>query len=417
MKKLITLLAIIATITSFAQAPQGFNYQATVRNNTGALIVNQNVLVKFNVYQNTATGTLVYSENQTATTDDLGHIALVVGQGTATTGTFSTINWGSGSYFLGIELNTGSGYLDMGTTQLMSVPYAFYSSNGTPGPQGPQGLQGIQGIAGPVGATGVQGIPGNDGATGPQGVTGPQGLAGTNGTNGADGLSAYQLWINAGNTGTESQFLASLQGPTGAQGIQGATGATGATGPQGPVGSSAFPIGSVIAYMGNGSIVAGMEANGWFKCDGRNISSLSALSADEITTLTNILGGSSNLPDLRGNFLRGLDEGRGQDLDAGSRTGGESTTGVRSYQENQIKSHSHTGSTNTDGAHVHGISGSTRDDNNFAGGQPAGDAFFGNLGMATNFDGSHSHNLTTNNTGGAETRPVNIAVYWLIRGK
>jgi microcystin-dependent protein len=169
--------------------------------------------------------------------------------------------------------------------------------------------------------------------------------------------------------------------------------------------------------MGNGSIVAGMEANGWFKCDGRNISSLSALSADEITTLTNILGGSSNLPDLRGNFLRGLDEGRGQDLDAGSRTGGESTTGVRSYQENQIKSHSHTGSTNTDGAHVHGISGSTRDDNNFAGGQPAGDAFFGNLGMATNFDGSHSHNLTTNNTGGAETRPVNIAVYWLIRGK
>ena len=129
MKKLITLLAIIATITSFAQAPQGFNYQATVRNNTGALIVNQNVLVKFNVYQNTATGTLVYSENQTATTDDLGHIALVVGQGTATTGTFSTINWGSGSYFLGIELNSGSGYVAMGTTQLLSVPYALYANS------------------------------------------------------------------------------------------------------------------------------------------------------------------------------------------------------------------------------------------------------------------------------------------------
>ena len=390
MKKLYTLLALVITLITFAQAPQGFNYQATVRNSAGALIVNQNVLVKFNIYQNTATGTIVYSENQSVTSDDLGHINLVVGQGTSTTGTFSTINWSTGNYYLGIELNTGAGYVAMGTTQLMSVPYALYSYNSTPGPQG---------------------IPGNDGATG------PQGLPGINGTNGANGLSAYQLWINAGNTGTESQFLASLQGPTGAQGIQGATGATGATGPQGPVGSSAFPIGSVIAYMGNGSIVAGMEANGWFKCDGRNISSLSALSADEITTLTNILGGSSNLPDLRGNFLRGLDEGRGQDLDAGSRTGGESTTGVRSYQENQIKSHSHTGSTNTDGAHVHGISGSTRDDNNFAGGQPAGDAFFGNLGMATNFDGSHSHNLTTNNTGGAETRPVNIAVYWLIRGK
>jgi trimeric autotransporter adhesin len=96
MKKLYILLVLIATIATFAQAPQGFNYQATVRNSTGALIVNQIVLVKFKVYQNSATGTLVYSENQTATTDDLGHIALVVGQGTATTGTFSTINWGTG---------------------------------------------------------------------------------------------------------------------------------------------------------------------------------------------------------------------------------------------------------------------------------------------------------------------------------
>ena len=129
MKKLFTLLAVFATIATFAQAPQGFNYQATVRNSAGALIVNQNVLVKFNVYQNTATGTLVYSENQTATTDDLGHIALVVGQGTATTGTFSTINWGSGSYFLGIELNSGSGYVAMGTTQLLSVPYALYANS------------------------------------------------------------------------------------------------------------------------------------------------------------------------------------------------------------------------------------------------------------------------------------------------
>ena len=129
MKKLFTLLALVLTLITNAQAPQGFNYQATVRNSTGALIVNQNVLVKFNVYQNAATGTLVYSENQTVDTDDLGHINLVVGQGTATTGSFSAINWGSGSYYLGIELNTGAGYVAMGTTQLMSVPYALFSGN------------------------------------------------------------------------------------------------------------------------------------------------------------------------------------------------------------------------------------------------------------------------------------------------
>ncbi len=129
MKKLYTLFAFVITLITFAQAPQGFNYQATVRNSTGALIVNQIVLVKFNIYQNTAPGTLVYSENQSTNTDDLGHIALVVGQGSATTGTFSTINWGTGNYYLGIELNSGSGYVAMGTTQLLSVPYALYSQN------------------------------------------------------------------------------------------------------------------------------------------------------------------------------------------------------------------------------------------------------------------------------------------------
>lgn len=129
MKKLFTLLSVIITTALFAQAPQGFNYQATVRNNSGQLLLNQIVLVKFNVYQNSATGTLVYSENQTANTDDLGHINLVVGQGTPTSGTFSSINWGNGSYYLGIELNTGSGYVAMGTSQLMSVPYALYAQN------------------------------------------------------------------------------------------------------------------------------------------------------------------------------------------------------------------------------------------------------------------------------------------------
>ena len=129
MKKLYTLLAIIATIATFAQAPQGFNYQATVRNSAGALIVNQNVNFKFNVMLNSATSLPVFSETHMAPTDELGQVNLVIGQGTATVGTFSAINWGSGSYFLGIELNTGSGYVAMGTTQLLSVPYALYANS------------------------------------------------------------------------------------------------------------------------------------------------------------------------------------------------------------------------------------------------------------------------------------------------
>ena len=129
MKKLFTLLALVITTITFAQAPQGFNYQATVRNSSGALIVNQNVYFKFNVMLNSQTSVPVFTETHYVPTDDLGQVNLVIGQGTATTGSFSTINWGTGNYYLGIELNTGSGYVAMGTTQLMSVPYALYSGN------------------------------------------------------------------------------------------------------------------------------------------------------------------------------------------------------------------------------------------------------------------------------------------------
>jgi len=129
MKKLYTLLALVLTLITNAQAPQGFNYQATVRNSTGDLIVNQNVNFKFNIMLNSATSLPVFSETHMAPTDDLGQVNLVIGQGTATIGTFSTINWGTGNYYLGIELNTGAGYVAMGTTQLLSVPYALYANS------------------------------------------------------------------------------------------------------------------------------------------------------------------------------------------------------------------------------------------------------------------------------------------------
>jgi hypothetical protein len=128
MKKLYTVLALVITLVTFAQAPQGFNYQATVRNSTGALIVNQNVYFKFNIMLNSQTSVPVFTETHYVPTDDLGQVNLVIGQGTATTGTFSSINWGTGNYYLGIELNTGTGYVAMGTTQLLSVPYALHAN-------------------------------------------------------------------------------------------------------------------------------------------------------------------------------------------------------------------------------------------------------------------------------------------------
>ena len=129
MKKLYAFLALVLTLITNAQAPQGFNYQATVRNSAGALIINQNVYFKFNIILNSQTSVPVFSETHYVATDDLGQVNLTVGQGTATTGTFAGINWAGGTYYLGIELNTGTSYVAMGTTQLLSVPYALYADS------------------------------------------------------------------------------------------------------------------------------------------------------------------------------------------------------------------------------------------------------------------------------------------------
>ena len=133
MKKFYTILCLaIASLTQLqAQAPRGFNYQATVRSAGGELIVNQNVYFKFNMIQGSLTSVPVFTETHYVPTDDLGQVNLIIGQGSATLGAFSELDWSLGSYYLGIELDTdtGNSYVAMGTTQLLSVPYALYAEN------------------------------------------------------------------------------------------------------------------------------------------------------------------------------------------------------------------------------------------------------------------------------------------------
>ena len=145
MKKFYTILCLtIALLTQLqAQAPQGFNYQATVRNSAGDLIVNTNVHFKFNIMQGIQTSFPVFTEIHFVPTDDLGQVNLVIGQGTAIDGMFSELDWSLGSYYLGIELDTGNGYVAMGTTQLLSVPYALYAENAGNGDQGIPALESV----------------------------------------------------------------------------------------------------------------------------------------------------------------------------------------------------------------------------------------------------------------------------------
>ena len=133
MKKIYVFLSfcLIHFITQ-AQAPQGIPYQSVIRNGSGVLMINQAIHIRFSIHDSTMLGTVVYQEIHTVTTSNLGMVILSIGQGTPSIATFSSINWGNGAKFMQVELDAagGSNYTDLGTQQMMSVPYSLYAGNG-----------------------------------------------------------------------------------------------------------------------------------------------------------------------------------------------------------------------------------------------------------------------------------------------
>ena len=298
MRKLIlfTLLAISFSVS--AQAPEGINYQAVIRNGGGTLITNTTVAIRVQIRQNSATGTIVYQERHSALTSAYGLVNLVIGAGTVQSGSFATINWSTGSYFvnLAVDFANGTVYQDFGTQKLMSVPYALYAKNsgnqlnqwryGNIVPASTLGNFGdfyldvitgnvyykesstswiltgnIKGPVGPTGATGATGAAGPQGATGASGTNGKNTLVKTSpesvGVNCNTGGVKIEYGLDANNNGVldATEINAALtkyvchgaQGPTGLQGapgaqgqqgLQGTAGATGATGLTGATGAS-----------------------------------------------------------------------------------------------------------------------------------------------------------------------------------
>ena len=130
MKKILLFLLGICLMTKlFAQAPQGIPYQSAMRNSSGGILANQSVSIRFSIHDSAITGAIVYQETHASTTSSQGIVSLTIGQGTAVTGTFTGINWGHNSKFLQVEMNVtgGSSYVDLGTQQMMSVPYALFA--------------------------------------------------------------------------------------------------------------------------------------------------------------------------------------------------------------------------------------------------------------------------------------------------
>jgi hypothetical protein len=264
-KCIFTLSFLLLGVTVLAQTPEGINYQAVIRKTDGSLVANTTIAIRIQLKQNSATGTVVYSERQSVITSQYGLVNFVIGQGTVLSGTFSTINWSTGNYWvsLGVDFVNGTNYLDYGSQRLMSAPYALYAKTagvqlnqwryGAVAPAAALGnigdfylntatgdvhyksaastwtltgnIKGPQGNVGATGATGPAGATGATGATGPAGVAGPQGPAGATGS-------------------------------TGATGPAGPTGATGAAGPAGTNGTAVL--------NGNTNPTAGTGVNGDF---------------------------------------------------------------------------------------------------------------------------------------------------------
>jgi len=129
MKKLIlTLLLPFLSICALAQ--DGIGYQAIVRDTDNALVIEEQVSIQVSLLAGGTEGEVIFSETHTPTTNNYGLLSIEIGQGTASVGVFDEIAWEDTTYFLKTEIDPtgGTDYTIITTSQLLSVPYALYSS-------------------------------------------------------------------------------------------------------------------------------------------------------------------------------------------------------------------------------------------------------------------------------------------------
>ena len=132
MKKLLTTFGLLFTIATatFAQTPpDAFSYSAVARDANSNPIATTTIGIQISLRQGSPLGTVVYQENHFVNTDQFGLFNLTVGGGSVQSGNISTIDWAAANYYLqvGMDANGGTNFLNMGTTQLLSVPYALHA--------------------------------------------------------------------------------------------------------------------------------------------------------------------------------------------------------------------------------------------------------------------------------------------------
>ena len=210
---ILLLLLIISPFLSLSQAPQGFNYQAIVRDVSGNVRANEGVQFQFRIQD--LAGNAIYTENHTVVTNKYGLAdGIIIGKG-STVDDFTSVDWGNGTYYINVKVDG----VDLGTSQLLSVPYALYALNAGSGSSGADGV-------------GIQSTVDNGDGTFTLNYTDGTSFttvdfSGEPGQDGLPGKSAYQSWLDAGNVGDEATFLQSLVGERGERGEEGEKGEKG----------------------------------------------------------------------------------------------------------------------------------------------------------------------------------------------
>ena len=125
MRLALTTLALLFSALIFAQAPALIPYQAIARNAAGEPLASSTINARFTIHDGTATGTSVWQELQTVTTTSLGLFTVQLGSSVS----LASVNWSNGAMFMQVEIDLGSGFVDIGTQQLLSVPYALHAGN------------------------------------------------------------------------------------------------------------------------------------------------------------------------------------------------------------------------------------------------------------------------------------------------
>jgi len=118
---------VLIALAMGATAQQGINYKAIVKDGGGNIVANQNISIQFQILKGAGLS-LQYQETHNPITDANGIVIVNIGKGSIDSGVYADIDWSTDDHFLNVQIDTGSGLTDLGTTQFMAVPYALQAS-------------------------------------------------------------------------------------------------------------------------------------------------------------------------------------------------------------------------------------------------------------------------------------------------